>query len=419
MKIHERLILSIGSTNRLSWRYRTWGILTSFCSFVRYLHFSLCEQLTTHNLLPKYFQPQAKKIMVQFNNCLPIVLATLSIWGVVTNAQNTSQSFDDIIAADGNLTALNLALSTGNISLTDIFTEPVTVFAPINSAFTAYTSLLTTYADEQYIAHLTNLLLMHVVEGEILSSDLKDGQNVTAANDETISVTIADDIVTLFTADSNATVVAVDVASSDGVLHQIDGVLLPAFINTGLLDLTKAVDGFSIILELLEYTGLAALVGPNLTATVFAPSDTAFEALPEGALDYYRSNKGIATKLLSGHVISPQIIPTQNMVNGDLPYKTPAGTTLTIEITEVEGETVYSVNNATISRENTLANNGIIHGLAAVLDVPGAEYPPPAPSPSAPTATPPSAKPPSSSGVMSQTFMVAAMTSFLGWCMMA
>ena len=329
---------------------------------------------------------------------VPFILVALSIfgWQVVTNAQTASLSFDEIIAADANLTAWKLALQTANISLADVFADEVTVFAPINSAFTAYNTLLTTYADEQYIAHLQNLLLLHVVNGEIFSTDLMDGQTVTAANGEAINVMIVDDTVRLFTADSNATVGAVDVASSDGVLHQIDGVLLPAFINSGLRDLTQSVDGYSILIELLQFTGLSVLLGPDLTATIFAPTDAAFEALPAGALEYYRSNKGITTKLLSGHVISPQIIPTQNMKNGDLPYLTPAGTSLTIEILKVEGVAFYIVNNATIVNENILANNGIIHGLASILEVPGTEYTPQTATPttvSPPTATPPNVVP--------------------------
>ena len=321
-----------------------------------------------------------------------IVLAALNIVGSIL-AVADAQSFSEIIAADPNLTALSTVLATAQVNLSDAFTSPVTFLAPTNDAFAEYSDVLVKYSDEQYIAHLQNLLLMHVVEGEVLSTDLRDGQRVTAVNGEDIRVTITDGTVTLSTADNNANVVVVDVPSSDGVLHQIDGLLLPSFISTGLLDLTNMVDGFSIVQELLEYTGLAALFGPDLTATVFAPSDAAFNELPEGALEYYRTNKGIATKLLSGHVISPQIIPTQNMVNGNLPVTTPAGTTLTIEILEVEGETIYYVNNATMTMTNILANNGIIHALAAVLDVPGTEYPPPATAPtvSTPTVSPTSA----------------------------
>ena len=363
--------------------------------------------------------------MIHFN-LLPIVLAS-SIWSVVTNAQNPS--FDEIIAADGNFSSLNVALQTAKVNLSDAYETGVTVFAPNNAAFSAYTELLAKYANAQYIAHLQSLLLMHVVEAEVLSTDLMDGQVVTAENKENITVSV-NTTVTLFTADSNATVVAADVASSDGVLHQIDGVLVPSFISTGLIDLTTKVDGFEIVLELLKLTGLAELVGPELTATVFAPTDAAFAQLPDGALDYYKANPGVASILLSGHVISPLIIPTQNMMNGPLSNQTLAKTDLTIRIEEVEGQVIYYVNNATISMPNTLANNGIIHGIESVLSVPGAEYPPKATAPSAPTTptatppsrTPPTAKPPSassSSAVATTYVMVTTMSAFLGWFMMA
>jgi uncharacterized surface protein with fasciclin (FAS1) repeats len=83
------------------------------------------------------------------------------------------------------------------------------------------------------------------------------------------------------------------------------------------------------------------------------------------------------TLLLSGHVLSPLIIPTQNMVNGTVIGTTPAGTTLTITVEfDVEfGLTNYIVNDATttIVISNVLAQNGIIHALSSVLEVPGAE----------------------------------------------
>jgi hypothetical protein len=68
----------------------------------------------------------------------------------------------------------------------------------------------------------------------------------------------------------------------------------------------------------------------------------------------------------------------------------------------MDGAPVYLINNATISIAEVFANNGIIHGIDAVLAVPGTEYPPvskpnaltqpTAPTPKAPT--PPTATPP-------------------------
>jgi uncharacterized surface protein with fasciclin (FAS1) repeats len=317
---------------------------------------------------------------------------------VVATSVEGQGSLEDIIAADPNLTILQAALTTANVNISDTFSDPITLFAPTNGGFAIYSELLTTYTDVQYIAHLQNVLLMHIVAGTLLSTDLMNGQSITTTNGESITVNITEDTANLSTMndDSTANIIAVDTLTSDGsndVLHQIDSVLLPSFINTNLLDVTTNVEGFTILLELLQFTGLAALFSPDLTATVFAPSDAAFMALPEGVLDYYRGNIGVATNLLSGHVLSPLILPTQNMVNGDLATLTPAGTTLTITIVDVEGQTIYQINNATITQENVLANNGIIHVLDLVLEVPGTEYPPLATSPtvlsttSAPTTT--------------------------------
>ena len=259
---------------------------------------------------------------------------------------------------------------------------------------------------------------MHVVNGTILSTDLSDGQTVNAINTEELSVTIGDSVV-ISTADSNGTVVAPDIMSSDGVVHKINGVLVPSFLSTGLIDLTQSVEGFSTLLKLLEFAGLTGVVGSNVTATVFAPNDDAFKKLPDGAVEYYLSNKGSATALLFGHVITPRIIPTQNMETGDLPFTTAAKTTLTVEIMEVDGAMVYKINNATIVTVNVLASNGIIHELDTVLAVSGAEYPPKPTAPSTPTATPPTAAKPPTSSAMSTTLIMATMTSFFGWLLMA
>ena len=244
--------------------------------------------------------------MAHLNLLLPILCGALSIFGYVANAQPLS--LNEIIAGDSDLTTLNTALEIAQLNFSEAFIGPITLFAPNNDGFALYIELLAVYCDQQYIAHLQHLLLLHVVESEIFIADLMDGQVVVAANEEAINVTIGA-TVTLSTADSNATVVEADAVSSGGVLHQINGVLLPSFISTSLIDLIEDLEGFTVILELLEFTGLATLLVPDVAVTLFAPTDFAFAALPDGALDYYRSNKSICMTLLSGHVISPQIVP--------------------------------------------------------------------------------------------------------------
>jgi hypothetical protein len=124
----------------------------------------------------------------------------------------------------------------------------------------------------------------------------------------------------------------------------------------------------------LQLSGLDIAVGVDTTATVFAPNDEALKAIGDDALAYYHSEKAAT---ISGHVITPDVVLTQQMVNGMSIGDTPSGETLTATVeTATDGITIYKVNNATIVNPNVLEINSIIHALDSVLVVPGAEYPP-------------------------------------------
>jgi hypothetical protein len=89
-------------------------------------------------------------------------------------------------------------------------------------------------------------------------------------------------------------------------------------------------------------------------------------------------------------VIAEVVLPTSDMVDGPIANQTAGGTSLTVTIENIEGTEVYQIDNATISTPDVLAKNGILHGISAVLAVPGTEYPPkPQSSPvTAPVETP-------------------------------
>jgi transforming growth factor-beta-induced protein len=340
--------------------------------------------------------------------CLIVVLTLLSIiLSDVAVCQNLT-SFEEILASDPNLSALNAIIKSTGLNISAVYPDPITLFAPNNQAVISSNQILSKYLDRQYVLHVQNFLKMHVIDGEVLSTSLMDGDNLTALNMETINVTIANSSVTLSTIYSDANVVKPDILSSDGVLHQINDVLLPAFIGNDLLSLARSIEGFTILKELLELTGLTEFVGSETTATIFAPTDSAFMALGKETLEYYRSNVDVATKLLTGHVITPQVIPTYNMEVGPLPYGTQAQTSLTVSIEEAAADTkVYYINNATITIADKLAANGVIHAIDEVLFVPGTEYPP-ITMPTSPAATTTSQAP----ALLHKALMT---TIILGW----
>ncbi len=103
---------------------------------------------------------------------------------------------------------------------------PFTVFAPTNAAFEAALEALGLTAEELLAdtETLTSVLLYHVVAGEARAADLEDGQELETLQGGVIVVGVSDDGVTL---NETVTVVAADVEASNGVIHVIDGVLLP------------------------------------------------------------------------------------------------------------------------------------------------------------------------------------------------
>ncbi len=103
---------------------------------------------------------------------------------------------------------------------------PFTVFAPTNEAFArlpegTVANLLKPENKQQ----LTNILLYHVVPGKVLATDVV---NVTSAHTllegKDVSVKVVDGSVFI----DNAKVVKTDVLTSNGVIHVIDSVIIPA-----------------------------------------------------------------------------------------------------------------------------------------------------------------------------------------------
>jgi uncharacterized surface protein with fasciclin (FAS1) repeats len=109
-------------------------------------------------------------------------------------------------------------------------TGPYTVLAPTNEAFAALPAgTLDTLLLPENKGDLAAILTYHVIAGEVLAQDLTNGQVVTTVNGGTLTVEITEEGV--FFVDANggkAQVQSADVDASNGVVHVIDAVLLPA-----------------------------------------------------------------------------------------------------------------------------------------------------------------------------------------------
>jgi transforming growth factor-beta-induced protein len=144
-----------------------------------------------------------------------------------TEAMDEPGTIVDVAAANGSFTTLVAAVQAAGLVDTLSGPGPFTVLAPTDDAFTAALEALELTADELLADTdlLTAVLTYHVIPGEVPSSTVVtlDGQSVATVNGAEVTITVEGDTVMI----NDATVTAVDVAASNGVIHVIDTVLLP------------------------------------------------------------------------------------------------------------------------------------------------------------------------------------------------
>lgn len=125
----------------------------------------------------------------------------------------------------GSFKTLVAAVTAAELVATLSSPGPFTVFAPVDAAFAALPAgTVESLVSPENKGKLTSILTYHVVAGKVLSTDLSNGMKAKTVNGGEITITIADGKVMV----NGAQVVLADVVTSNGVIHVIDGVLLPA-----------------------------------------------------------------------------------------------------------------------------------------------------------------------------------------------
>ncbi|MEL6262023.1 MAG: fasciclin domain-containing protein [Cyanobacteria bacterium J06626_6] len=132
-------------------------------------------------------------------------------------------------------------------------------------------------------------------------------------------------------------------------------------------ELTDSSDSFNTLAAALAAADLTEILGGEGPYTVFAPTDEAFEALPEGAVDQLLlpENKDVLVQVLTYHVV-PGAIMSADLEPGEV--ATVEGSELTVDITDT-----VTVNNANVVLADVEASNGVIHIIDRVIIPPSPE----------------------------------------------
>jgi uncharacterized surface protein with fasciclin (FAS1) repeats len=128
----------------------------------------------------------------------------------------------DTAVAAGSFTTLVAAVEAAGLVDTLKGDGPFTVFAPTDEAFAALPEG-TVEALLNDIPTLTSILTYHVVAGKVMSTDLSDDMTATTVQGGDITIDLDNGVMI-----NDATVVTADIETTNGVIHVIDKVILPA-----------------------------------------------------------------------------------------------------------------------------------------------------------------------------------------------
>ena len=128
-----------------------------------------------------------------------------------------------------------------------------------------------------------------------------------------------------------------------------------------IVDVAVNSGSFETLTAALTSAGLVDTLSGEGPFTVFAPTDEAFAALPEGTLEklLLPENQATLTQILTYHVVSGALT-SEDLVSGSV--TTVEGSNVTVEIEET-----VKVNNATVVIADIPASNGIIHAIDQVI----------------------------------------------------
>jgi uncharacterized surface protein with fasciclin (FAS1) repeats len=251
--------------------------------------------------------------------------------------------------------------------------EKLTIFAPDDNAF-AKIGLNFWNIKKVDKTTLTNILLSHVVAGNVYSNGLPDCSAETV-NKSSIGIIRANGGIVLKDDSADAiNLIFVDKRVGNDVIHAIDKVLTLAIPTQTIKEIavgaaSSAQPEFTqLVAALIRADLVGAVADPNANLTVFAPTDKAFMTLYQalGVSGVDKISKDVLTKVLLHHVAGDRAFSFCLSDGEEIP--TLNGDKLTVDLGALS--IISSSGNAaklSVSGLDIKASNGVIHVIESVL----------------------------------------------------
>merc|ERR1711957_788579 len=218
---------------------------------------------------------------------------------------------------------------------------------------------------------LVDILTYHVLPEEVLSKDLKPFQAVKTVEGKPLHVTKFGGRVRVgpsLESKDLRNVIKADNVASNGVVHIIDGVLLPP--NVNIVQLAESVSDLSTLVAAVVAADLADTLSSPGPFTLFAPTNDAFKALPAGTVDRLMKpeNKKELVDILTYHVLPEEVLSKD--LKPFQAVKTVEGKPL--HVTKWDGRvrvgaSLESKDLRNVIKADNVASNGVVHIIDGVL----------------------------------------------------
>ncbi|CCH01111.1 Transforming growth factor-beta-induced protein ig-h3 Beta ig-h3 [Fibrella aestuarina BUZ 2] len=280
-----------------------------------------------------------------------------------------TNTITDIVQSDSRFTILRAAVIKAGLA-DALRSGSLTVFAPTDDAFRA-AGITTDAISSSTAAQLTPILQYHVLNSRVPAANIP-----TAANTPQQTLLTTNGTVYITKTGNNVSVngrrvTIADVPADNGVVHVIDGVLMPP---TG--DVVAAViadpQNYSLLAQAVQRAGAGVITALQSTtaATLFAPTNQAFIDAGLSATAIAATPAATLQRVLSYHVVPGRVFSTQLTDGLTSPTLLGATPTLRFGVTGT-GVTVTGAGNGTsasnVTSANILTTNAVIHRIDRVL----------------------------------------------------
>lgn len=268
----------------------------------------------------------------------------------------------DVAVAAGSFKTLAAALEAADLVEALRGDGPFTVFAPTDEAFAKLPEgTVETLLRPENKELLQSILTYHVVSGAVTAKQVVTLSTATMLNGQRAAIQVGEDGVTI----AGVNVVKTDVEASNGVIHVLDAVMMPA--TDDLVVTAKNAGAFQTLLAAAQAAGLAGTLADGGPFTVFAPTDDAFAKLPKQTLEalLQPQNADALKRILLYHVVEGRVFADQAIAAGRA--ATLAGEEVTFEVRDGR----LFVGDSSVASNDVQASNGVIHVIDTVLMPPG------------------------------------------------